>query len=134
MTHQFSKKLDAGLTWVYGTGQAITLTTGRFFDGRLVDPGFFNGTRALPELREFGPRGGYRMRSYHRLDFSLNWHFDKAFFAKAGSGTLAVGAYNAYSRKNPFYLFTTREPDGSRQYRQASLFPVLPFVSYRFSF
>lgn len=134
LMHQFSDKLDAGLTWVYGTGQAITLTTGRFFDGRLIDAGYFNGAGNLPELREFGPRGGYRMRSYHRLDFSLNWHFDKAFFTKAGKGTLAVGAYNAYSRRNPFYLFTTQEPDGSRQYRQASLFPVLPFISYRFSF
>ncbi len=134
LTHTLKPNLDLGVTWVYGTGQAITLATGRFIDGRLLDPGYFDGSRSAPELREFGPRGGYRMAAYHRLDIALNWHFEKAFFSNAGQGTLAAGAYNAYSRRNPFYLFTANAPDGSRQYRQASLFPVLPFVSYRFEF
>ena len=74
------------------------------------------------------------MAAYHRLDISFNWHLQKALLVKSGTGTLSIGAFNAYSRKNPFYLFTTSNPDGSRQYRQASLFPVLPFLAYRFTF
>ena len=125
---------DLGATWVYGTGQAITLPKTRFFDARLLDAGYFTGNRNVPELREYGPRGGYRMAAYHRFDLSLNWHYKKAFFSKAGEGTLSVGAFNVYNRKNPFYLFTTQLPDGSRQYKQASLFPVLPYIAYRFNF
>ena len=74
------------------------------------------------------------MAAYHRLDLALNWHFDSVFSIDAGESTLAVGAYNLYNRKNPFYLFTARSRSGERLYKQASLFPLLPFVSYRFRF
>lgn len=134
LTHALREGLDLGATWVYGTGQAVTLASARFFDGRVLDPGFFGGSSELPELVAYGERGGYRLAAYHRLDVALNWHFGEAFFFEAGESTLSVGAYNLYNRKNPFYLFTTREPSGERVYKQASLFPVLPFVSYRFRF
>lgn len=134
LTHRFSDRLDLSMTWVYGTGQAVTLASARYLDGRLLDVRYFDGTLALPELRAYGPRGGYRMAAYHRFDLALNWHFEKVFFLEAGESTLSVGAYNLYSRKNPFYLFTARGPNGERLYKQASLFPVLPFVSYRFHF
>ena len=88
----------------------------------------------MPELRVYGPRGGYRMAAYHRFDVALNWHFDKVVLLGKGESTLSVGAYNLYSRKNPFYLFTARGPGGERLYKQASLFPILPFISYRFHF
>ena len=134
LTHTLSQRLDLGATWVYGTGQAITLATARFANGHLLDPQTFLDPNALPDLRAYGPRGGYRMASYHRLDLALNWHFGKAFFLEAGESTLSAGTYNLYNRKNPFYLFTATGPDGERQYRQASLFPVLPYVAYRFRF
>jgi hypothetical protein len=134
LSHRFKANLDVGLTWVYGTGQALTLASSRFYDARLLDVNFFNGRQAIPELRQYGPRGGFRMAAYHRLDISISWHFENALFLSAGEGVLSVGAYNAYSRKNPFFLFTITDPDGSRQYQQASLFPVLPFISYRFAF
>ena len=74
------------------------------------------------------------MAAYHRLDLVLNWHFGKAFFSDAGESTLAVGFYNLYNRKNPFFLFAARDRDGRRLFKQASLFPILPAVSYRFRF
>jgi hypothetical protein len=134
LTHRLADRLDVGATWVYGTGQAVTLASARFFDGRLLDPRYVTGNQSLPQLRVYGDRGGYRMAAYHRLDVVLNWHFDGAFFFGSGESTLSLGAYNAYNRKNPFYLFTTRGRDGDRQHKQASLFPVLPFISYRFHF
>ncbi|MDX1429811.1 MAG: TonB-dependent receptor, partial [Rhodothermales bacterium] len=134
VSHKLKDNLDLGVTWVYGTGQAITLASGRYADGRLLDVGYFDGSLSLPELRQYGERGGYRMAAYHRLDIALNWHFGKVFFFDTGSSTLSIGAYNVYSRKNPFYLFTARGADGGRVYKQASLFPVLPFISYRFHF
>lgn len=134
LLHALSNRLGIGATWVYGTGQAITLATTRFSDGFLLDSQLFSSSLSVPELLAYGPRGGFRMAAYHRLDLALNWHLKKAFFMEAGEGTLSVGAYNVYNRKNPFYLFTARSVDGTRQYRQASLFPVLPYVAYRFSF
>ena len=134
LTHKLSDRLDLGMTWVYGTGQAITLASARFFDGRLLDFRYFDGSLPLPELRAYGSRGGYRMAAYHRFDIAFNWNFEKVLFLGSGESTLSMGAYNLYSRKNPFYLFTARGPDGERLYKQASLFPILPFISYRFRF
>ena len=134
LSHKVSDRVDLGATWVYGTGQAVTLATARYADGRLLDPRTLLGDASWAILREFGPRGGYRMAPYHRLDLVLNWNFDSVVFTDAGKSTLSLGAYNVYNRRNPFYLFEGRRTDGSRVYKQASLFPVLPFVSYRFRF
>jgi len=74
------------------------------------------------------------MAPYHRLDLAVNWRVGKVPFLGKGESTLSFGAYNVYNRRNPFFLFEARRPDGSRAYNQASLFPVVPFVAYRFSF
>ena len=74
------------------------------------------------------------MAPYHRLDLAVNWHVGNVPFLGKGESTLSFGAFNVYNRRNPFFLFEARRPDGSRAYNQASLFPVVPFVAYRFSF
>ncbi len=142
LSHRFSDALDIGATWVYGTGQAVTLATARFFENGLLDPRQLRrldprnsgGAVELPTLVHYGSRGGYRMAAYHRLDLALNWHFGGALFLKGGESTLSVGAYNAYNRRNPFFLFVTPGENGGRVYRQASLFPILPAIAYRFRF
>ena len=142
LSHRFSDRLDLGATWVYGTGQAVTLATARFFENGLLDPRQLRrldpsnpeGYVEPPTLVAYGPRGGYRMAPYHRLDVVLNWHFGGALFLRGGESTLSVGAYNAYSRRNPFFLFAAPGENGGRVYKQASLFPILPAVAYRFRF
>ena len=90
-----------GRRGVYGTGQAVTLASARFFDGRLLDVRYVDGTLRPPQLQAYGLRGGYRMAAYHRLDVALSWHLKKAFFVDAGESTLSLGAYNLYNRKKP---------------------------------
>ena len=134
LSHDLSDRVDVGMTWVYGTGQAITLASGRYSDARFLDSQYFSGGISTPELYTYSDRGAYRMAAYHRLDLVLNWHFNSAMFFDNAKSTLSFGAYNTYNRKNPFYIFSTSESNGQRSYKQASLFPVLPFVSYRFNF
>ncbi len=139
LIHKLSDRLDLGATWVYGTGQAVTLATARFLDGRFLDDRVFSerfleGGIRLPELNDYGARNSYRMAAYHRLDLVLNWHFEKAFFSEAGESTLALGFYNTYNRKNPFFIFAARDANGERLFKQATLFPILPAISYRFRF
>ena len=74
-------------------------------------------------------RNGIRMRSYHRLDVSIR-------FVKRKNGrerVWTIGAYNAYNRKNPFFYFIDEERD-ERVVKQASLFPIIPAVSWSYSF
>ena len=85
-----------------------------------------------------GERNGTRMDAYHRLDLGANFHKEK----KNGIRTWSVGVYNAFNRRNPYfvYLGTQRQnfglETGSNQNvaRQVSLFPFLPSVTYNFKF
>ena len=51
----------------------------------------------------------------------------------------AIGAYNAYNRKNPFFIFTDSDFNqntgtNTRVLKQASLFPIIPYINYSFKF
>jgi hypothetical protein len=83
------------------------------------------------------------MPAFHRLDVAAN------LIRQSRRGrqiTWSLGLYNAYSRKNPYFLDIDRDPwmDTSTnphtklgiRYRlvQQSVFPLLPFVSYAVKF
>ncbi len=123
--HQLKDNLRLSGTWVYGTGNAVTLSRGRYLLG------------SYTEYQDYGPRNSYRMRAYHRLDLDLS-HTKKK---KWGEVVNSVSLYNAYSRANPYYLYfsqgfedgqgNVREKPG---YRQISLFPIIPSFSKSFRF
>ena len=137
LSRQLTTRAGFSLTWVYGTGNAATLPVARYYvEGR-------GGARALQvprpsylpyETMVYEERNGYRMSSFHHLDFSLN-------LGRAGSPGhgLSLGVYNAYNRKNPFFIYFEDRYDhatGARRFRakQVSLFPFLPWINYRFKF
>lgn len=132
LTHKFSNRFDVGLTWVYATGNAVTLPT-QVVDG--LDIG--NGNI---QYEYFGNRNNYRMPAYNRMDVGFNFHKQK----KHGVRTWNISFYNAYSRKNPFFMFfqnTNQSLDpkdqASGNYRvlkQVSLFPIIPSFSYSYKF
>jgi hypothetical protein len=74
------------------------------------------------------------MTPYHRLDLSLSFIKLK----KWGERRWVIGVYNAYSRKNPFFIDVEKHvsPSEGEQYKfvQYSLFPIIPSVSYQFKF
>lgn len=117
LTHRLSARWDLGATWVYGTGNAITLATARFRDTNDL-------TQYQPSVPHYGKRNSFRMRPYHRLDFSLRWH--------RARHTWMFSVYNAYNRKNPFFYFEGRD-QGRAVYKQVNLFPILPSITWSFS-
>jgi hypothetical protein len=134
MTHKFSNRFDVGLTWVYGTGNAVTLPTQNIStpDIPYVQNFFYNS-----DYEYFGQRNNYRMPAYHRMDIGFNFHKQK----KHGIRTWNIGLYNVYSRQNPFFLFfdSTSEQEynatgKSRKLTQLSLFPIIPSISYSYKF
>ena len=89
-------------------------------------------------LRVYGDRNSVRTRAYHRLDISMQMKRNLRWAHR----TLSFGAYNTYSRQNPFLLQTKkiseRDELGDRLeylvFEQVSAFPVIPFVNYRLEF
>jgi hypothetical protein len=140
ITHEFSKKMDAGITWVYGTGNAVTLGKQKFKQEENLNEGTYYGE----ELTYYEGRNNYRMPAYHRLDVGFNFHKELKF----GKRTISVSAYNAYNRMNPFFVqwgrkdLNTGKPAkgwyGSENTQpaliQLSIFPLIPSISYTLKF
>lgn len=123
LNHQFSKRFDLGLTWVYGTGNSFTAPV-----ARISLPGL--GSGYSPVYDRFSDRNSLKMPAYHRLDLGFNWHYK----TKWGEASWNISLYNAYSRQNPFFLYLSSNYEGERRVNQVSLFPIIPSVSYQFKF
>lgn len=120
--HEFNKSVSISGTWIYGTGNAITLAKEKY----LGLPG-----SGIGYIDYYKDRNGYRMAAYHRLDIGVN--VKKKL--KWGEQKWTFGIYNLYSRQNPLYLDFSYDPATQKQVlKQKSLFPLTPAVSYSFKF
>ena len=115
-------------TWVYGTGNAVTLGNSNYIS--LYDSGLLlSGQRSS----FYEDRNNFRMNPYHRLDIGATYTKKK----KGWNSVWSFGAYNAYNRRNPFFIFTDVLSVGTENraiLKQASLFPIIPYVTYSFEF
>lgn len=124
--YQLSDNVSIAGTWVYGTGNAISLSNGSF--NAFYDTGIYPNYN---NYSYYDDRNNFRMASYHRLDLGLTWTRKK----KHWDAVWAFGFYNAYSRKNPFFIFEDYDNQTDKQVlKQASLFPIIPYVTYSFKF
>ena len=123
VVHQWKENIDLSASWVYGTGNAISLPVAVY---RAEE-----GSRGFGQnVNYYGDRNSYRMRAFHRLDLSITFHKKKRW----GERDWVLGVYNAYSRRNPFYIYLRENFDEDPQFSQVSLFPIIPSFSYRFKF
>lgn len=121
------KKITLSATWVYGTGNALTLPKSQY----LAQPHTTNANNFYYQtINEYGDRNDYRMAPYHRLDFGIQFHRG----LKRGERTWEISFYNLYNRKNPFFYYISTDNYGERKLKQVSLFPLIPSVSYSYKF
>ena len=91
---KLSEKIHLTGTWVYGTGNAISLPVGRF----LLQGPSGSSQQIVPEYLQ---RNSFRMPSYHRFDIGLIWKFKP----KWGESDLTFSVYNGYNRRNPYFIY-----------------------------
>ncbi|TAG56954.1 MAG: TonB-dependent receptor [Cytophagales bacterium] len=118
--YDLSKRWSISASWVYNTGNAVTLPTGKYgIDGR---------TQLV-----YSERNGYRMPDFHRLDLGATYT-GKQFKRFQSSWNFSI--YNAYARENPYMIEFKEDPnDASKtQAIQTSLFRIIPSVTYNFKF
>ena len=117
--YKLNDHIDLSGTWVYSTGQPISLPIAKY-------EGVFNEV-----IYAYEGRNGYRMNDYHRMDVNASFHKEK----KWGERTWNFGAYNLYNRLNPFFIYQQYDYiTNKNNYKQVSLFPIIPSVSYEFKF
>lgn len=122
VAYKINKKWSIAATFVYGTGQATTLPIGRYYiEGNIIN--------------QYGERNSYRLAAYHRMDISATYVFVKRKYYS----DITMSIYNLYNRMNPYFIFYDVDGDissGDLQVRvkQASLFPILPSITWNFKF
>lgn len=79
LQYELNDNIDFGLTWVYGTGNAVTLAIAKYEMLNLSDVGIdTNGMEVFNlDIEYYDNRNSYRMPAYHRLDLSFNFHKQK---------------------------------------------------------
>lgn len=128
-------------TWVYGTGNAITLPVAEQY-APIHDPAqggndvfdFFNQNY----VSQYTGRNQFRMAAYHRLDLGMQITKKMKWYTR----TIEISVYNAYNRKNPYFYFIGNAGSNSlfpgtgqqRTLKQITLFPIIPSVSYNIKF
>jgi hypothetical protein len=121
--YQLSKKWKLAATFVYGSGNAATLPE-RFY--------IYQGVLT----QEYSRINEYRLPAYHRLDLSAILT-PKHKPGKKFTSEWVFSVYNAYSRKNPYFVYfdqTGNPYDGTLkvQAKQVSIFPIIPAVTWNF--
>ncbi|GHB59855.1 TonB-dependent receptor [Persicitalea jodogahamensis] len=143
---ELSKRVTLSSTWVYGTGNALTVPLGHYTaysdNATSLMPGAGSLNWYGQGVNEYGPKNSFRAEPYHRLDVAVQFHKK----LKRHERTWEFGIYNAYNRRNPFFYNvgreevsnTTAQPNGSYTSKtvlqRVSLFPFLPSFSYNFKF
>jgi hypothetical protein len=130
--YEINERIIFSGTWVYGTGNAITLPIGEyqasphnFGQNNEYSPGYW-----WRNVNDYGGINNSRMAPYHRLDLGIqfikqhdNWR-----------GVWEISAYNAYNRKNPFFYYIGYTGNEERALMQVSIFPIIPSISYSAKF
>jgi hypothetical protein len=119
IVHKISDRFELSADWIFGTGQAVTLATEVYLDN--------NGN----EVEVYEGRNGFRMRNFHHLDASMKFMKKKRW----GERAWVISVYNVYNRQNPFFIYRDYDYNKNKPvFKQVSLFPIIPSVSYQFKF
>lgn len=137
VSHQFNPRISLSGTWVYSTGLAVSLPSGRYqINGQSVP--YYDPQK----------RNAYRMPDFHRMDLSMVLD-SKKNESRRWNSSWSFSVYNAYARKNPFVItfedvynedpgFEPGEDDLIESSRPAAvktyLFSIIPSVTYNFEF
>jgi hypothetical protein len=128
ISHQLNKTISFSGTWVYGTGNAITLPRGAYNTGNVPLTRFnFN----QPTVEITGDKNSFRMNPYHRLDIGVDFTKKR----KRWERTWTISVYNLYNRQNPFFVYIGNEQGTQdKVLKQVNLIPILPSFAYNFKF
>lgn len=118
--HKFSEKVSASCSWIFGTGNRITLPTEKIRT-------FYGDTTSF--VKNLTGINNFLAPAYHRMDASIDFYKKRKHWTRNWS----FGAYNVYSRRNPFYIYADLL-DKPPTLKQTSLFPFLPYFKYSIIF
>jgi hypothetical protein len=131
---RISKKWRIDINWQFMSGQPVTLPIYYYVvDNTEIIQG---NSLPVPDGRNtlvwgYGARNNARMVSMHHLDFNIKREIKTSKF----KGSVDIGCYNVYNRKNPYFYYGKLEynTDGTvyGAIKGVSLFPAIPYISIK---
>jgi hypothetical protein len=135
--YKFNDRIKLSCTWVYGTGNAITLPLARYSaapHNPVAQDGYLQSYIYGPNTgfkNDYGEKNSFRMAAYHRLDIGVQFTKVKKYYTRVFEFSL----YNAYNRWNPFFYYVESGSDPTKdRLMQITLFPILPSFSWSWKF
>ena len=122
-TYELSKKWTLSAVFVYGSGNTFTPILGRhFIENNLVT--------------EYGDYNSYRIKPYHRMDFSATY---TAVERENFKSSFSFSVYNLYNRHNTYIIYFDYEGDIQDNTfqpfaKQVTIFPIMPSLAWNFTF
>jgi hypothetical protein len=123
-------------TWVYGTGNAITLPIASHH-APTHRPGVGNqwsgGGIWGETVSQYTARNDFRMAPFHRLDVGVQVSKKMKYWVR----TWEFSIYNLYNRYNPYFYYIDYVQSGNTSravLKQVSLFPMLPSATWSIKF
>lgn len=129
---RISKKWRLDINWQFMSGQPVTLPIYYYIvdNTELIEGSGLSGEFSTI-VWGYGSRNNARMVPMHHLDINLKREIKTSKF----KGSIDIGCYNIYSRKNPYFYYGKLEhsSDGSSYgvIKGVSLFPAIPYVSLK---
>ena len=141
-----TKWLNLSMSWVFATGNAITLPTSLYpsedlnaYLENLLPPEESEYYYYTSYIENYGKKNDFRMKPFHHLDIGVQ--FIKPHKRNKGQSIFEISIYNIYNHHNPFFYFTTQEYRETEtggeiinKIQQISIFPIIPTLSYHFKF
>lgn len=124
-TYELNDRWKLSSVFIYGTGNAVTMPERFYFVGGVL-------------TQEYSRINAYRLKSYHRLDFSATYT-PKHNAKRKSKDNWIFSIYNVYSRLNPYFVYfdqTGSLANGDLKVvpLQVSLFPFIPSVTWNLKF
>ena len=132
---KLSKETELSAIWTFQSGQAATVpqmdyqaagptdyTTTDFITGKdIEDP---------DRIQYIDNYNGNRLPAFHHLDIGFTFKKQRASYEREWK----IGVYNVYAHQNPYMYYPYTNARGYLKYRQISIFPFVPSISYHIHF
>ena len=132
VNYTLGPKWEFSGVFVYGTGNALTMPTGRFtyelgYNVNEQQPIFAN-------INQYDKINDYRMPAYHRMDIAFTYT-PKPKKQKRFKSSWNFSLYNLYSRANPYFIYLDTDDDEQTiKGKMVYLFPIMPGITWNFKF
>lgn len=125
--YKVGKRTEFSGNFIFNTGSWNTIPTLRY-NPVVPSPSALGWVNLNQPYYYYPSRNNYNMINTHRLDLGMRWS-RKAF--KKYEVSYAVGVYNTYGRKNPFFIILGSDDKGNPAFQQTSLFGFpLPYFTF----